>query len=161
MPMRAHLCARIISLLQSCSTVGGGCTYLAVVPSRASAHSQLQPPTSLACCRFCRKRWLVLRCAAAHRSGCIKRAAALILVCRLLLLPMLQADPTFGSPQKTAMPALHTHSVASGCTLTQLFFLIFLKITKEKHNMRLLLLFLTVCPNPNPNPKLFLSNPTL
>ncbi len=43
----------------------------------------------------CRKRWLVLRCVAAHRSGCMKRAAAFILVCRLLLPPALQADPTF------------------------------------------------------------------
>jgi hypothetical protein len=39
----------------------------------------------------CRKRWLILRCVAAHRSGCIKRAAAFILVCRLLLPPALQA----------------------------------------------------------------------
>ena len=37
----------------------------------------------------CRKRLLVLRCIAVHRSGCIKRAAALILVFRLLL-PVLQ-----------------------------------------------------------------------
>ena len=43
----------------------------------------------------CRKRWLLLRCVAAHRSGCIKRAAAFILVCRLLLPPALQADATF------------------------------------------------------------------
>jgi len=43
----------------------------------------------------CRKRWLVLRCVAAHRSGCIKRAAAFILMCRLLLPPALQADATF------------------------------------------------------------------
>ena len=49
----------------------------------------------------CRKRWLVLRCVAAHRSGCIKRAAAFILVCRLLLPPALQADATFWSRQKT------------------------------------------------------------
>ena len=42
----------------------------------------------------CRKRLLVLRCVAAHRSGCIKRAAAFILVCRLLLPPALQADAT-------------------------------------------------------------------
>ena len=49
----------------------------------------------------CRKRWLVLRCVAAHRSGCIKRAAAFILVCRLLLPPALQADPTFWTRQKT------------------------------------------------------------
>ena len=48
----------------------------------------------------CRKRWLVLRCVAAHRSGCIKRAAAFILVCRLLLPPALQADPTLWSRQK-------------------------------------------------------------
>ena len=43
----------------------------------------------------CRKRLLVLRCVAAHRSGCIKRAAAFIVVCRLLLPPALQADATF------------------------------------------------------------------
>ena len=46
---------------------------------------------------YCRKRWLVLRCVAAHRSGCIKRAAAFIVVCRLLLPPALQAEATFGS----------------------------------------------------------------
>ena len=40
----------------------------------------------------CSKRWLVLRSVAAHRSGCIKRAAVFILVCRLLLPPALQAD---------------------------------------------------------------------
>jgi hypothetical protein len=28
----------------------------------------------------CRNRWLILRCDAANRSGCIKRAAAFILV---------------------------------------------------------------------------------
>jgi hypothetical protein len=49
----------------------------------------------------CRKRWLILRCVAAHRSGCIKRAAAFIVVCRLLLPPALQADPTFWTQQKT------------------------------------------------------------
>ena len=38
----------------------------------------------------CRKRWLVLRCVSAHRSGCIKCAVAFILVCRLLLPPALQ-----------------------------------------------------------------------
>ena len=43
----------------------------------------------------CRKRWLVFRCFAAHYHGCIKRAAAFILVCRLLLPPALQADETF------------------------------------------------------------------
>ena len=43
----------------------------------------------------CRKRWPVLRCVAAHRSGCIKRAAAFILVRRLLLPPALQ-EPAFG-----------------------------------------------------------------
>ena len=57
-----------------------------------------------ACVRYlfdtcCRKRWLVLRCVAAHRSGCIKRAAAFILVCRLLLPPALQADATFWAQQ--------------------------------------------------------------
>ena len=49
----------------------------------------------------CRKRLLVLRCVAAHRSGCIKRAAAFILVCRLLLPPALQADATFWTRQET------------------------------------------------------------
>jgi hypothetical protein len=49
----------------------------------------------------CRKRWLVLRSVAAHLSCWIKRAAAFILVCRLLLPPALQADPTFSSRQKT------------------------------------------------------------
>ena len=49
----------------------------------------------------CSKRWLVLRCVAAHRSGCIKRAAVFILVCRLLLPPALQTDATFGTQQKT------------------------------------------------------------
>jgi hypothetical protein len=43
----------------------------------------------------CRKRVPVLRSVAAHRSGCIKRAATFILVCRLLLPPALQAYPTF------------------------------------------------------------------
>ena len=43
----------------------------------------------------CRKRLLVLRCVAAHRSGCMKRAAAFILVRRLLPPPALQADATF------------------------------------------------------------------
>ncbi len=52
-----------------------------------------------ACVRYvfnacCSKRWLIFRCVAAHRSGCIKRAAAFILVCRLLLPPVLQADTT-------------------------------------------------------------------
>ena len=49
----------------------------------------------------CRKRWLVLRCVPAHRSGCIKRAAAFILVRRLLLPPALQAATTFWSRQDT------------------------------------------------------------
>ncbi len=40
----------------------------------------------------CRKRWLVLRCVAVHRSGRIMRAVAFILVCSLLLPPALQAD---------------------------------------------------------------------
>jgi ubiquitin len=44
---------------------------------------------------YCRKRWLVLRCVAAHRSSCMKRSVAFILVCRLLLPPTLQANPTF------------------------------------------------------------------
>jgi hypothetical protein len=45
----------------------------------------------------CRERWLVLRCVAAQCSGCIKRAAAFILVLRLLLPPALQAATTFGT----------------------------------------------------------------
>ena len=43
----------------------------------------------------CRKRWLVFRSVAAHRCGCMTRAAAFILVCRLLLPPALQADSIF------------------------------------------------------------------
>ncbi len=56
----------------------------------------------------CRKRWLVLRCVAAHRSGCIKRAAAFILVCRMLLPTVLQVDATFSTWRKmeTALPCL-------------------------------------------------------
>ena len=52
----------------------------------------------------CMIRWLVLRCVAAHRSGCIKRAVAFILVCRLLLPPALQADATLWGrqPSETA-----------------------------------------------------------
>jgi hypothetical protein len=63
-------------------------------------------------CAVCLKRaaanrWLILRCVAAHRSGCIKRAAAFILVCRLLLPPALQADPTlFGTKRKRRFGAL-------------------------------------------------------
>jgi hypothetical protein len=48
----------------------------------------------------CSKRWLVLRSVAPRRSGCIKRAAAFILVCRLLL-PALDAHATLWSQQKT------------------------------------------------------------
>ena len=53
----------------------------------------------------CRKRWLVFRSAAAHRSGCIQRAAAFILVCRLLLPPALQADSALwtGQSPETAL----------------------------------------------------------
>jgi hypothetical protein len=43
----------------------------------------------------CRKRWLIFRSIAAHRRVCIMRAVVLILVCRLLLPPALQANPTF------------------------------------------------------------------
>ncbi len=43
----------------------------------------------------CSKRWLLLRCVAPHRSGRIKRAAAFILVYRLLLPPALQAGQAF------------------------------------------------------------------
>jgi hypothetical protein len=49
-----------------------------------------------ACCSKC---WLVLRSVDAH--PCIKRAAAFILVSRLLLPPALQADPTFWTRQNT------------------------------------------------------------
>ncbi len=44
-----------------------------------------------------------MRCVAAHRSCCIKRAAAFILVCRLLLPPALQADATFVTRHMTEM----------------------------------------------------------
>ena len=47
-----------------------------------------------------------MRCVAAHRSGCIKRAVAFILVFRLLPPPTLQADPTFWSLHKTEMALL-------------------------------------------------------
>jgi hypothetical protein len=40
----------------------------------------------------CSKRWLLFRYVSAHRSGCMKRVVAFILVCRLLLPPALQAD---------------------------------------------------------------------
>ncbi len=58
-----------------------------------------------ACVRFmfdacCSKRWLIFRSVAAHRSGCIKRAAAFILLCRLLLPPALQVDPTLWTRQQ-------------------------------------------------------------
>ncbi len=51
----------------------------------------------------CSKRWPVLRFVAVHHSGCIKRAAAFILVRRLLLLPALQAflNATFWTRQMT------------------------------------------------------------
>jgi hypothetical protein len=49
----------------------------------------------------CSKRWMVFRCVAAHRSGCIKRAVAFILVCRLLLPPALQAGPTLWNRQQS------------------------------------------------------------
>ena len=54
-----------------------------------------------ACVRYvfdacCRKRWLVFRYVAAHRSGCIKLAAAFILVCRLLLPPAFQTTTGTG-----------------------------------------------------------------
>jgi hypothetical protein len=55
------------------------------------------PATACLRCVFdacCSKRCLVFRSVAPHRSGRIKRAAAFILVRRLLLLPALQADPT-------------------------------------------------------------------
>ncbi len=54
----------------------------------------------------CSKRCLGLRCVAAHHSGCMKRAAAFILVFRLLPPPTLQADPTFWSLHKTEMALL-------------------------------------------------------
>ena len=49
----------------------------------------------------CRKRLLGLRCVAAHRSGCMTRAAAFILVCRLLLPPALQADAALWPRRET------------------------------------------------------------
>jgi hypothetical protein len=47
------------------------------------------------------KRYKVFRSVAPHCSGCIKRAAAFILVCRLLLPPVLQSDPTLWGRQQT------------------------------------------------------------
>jgi hypothetical protein len=75
-------------------------------------------PSVLACAVcltrvFCSKRWLVLRSVAAHRSGCIKRTVAFMLVYRLLLPPALQtdaphnhghADATFRSRQEVDSP---------------------------------------------------------
>ncbi len=49
----------------------------------------------------CRKRWLVFRYIAAHRSVYIMRLVAFIFVCRLLLPPALQADPTFFGRHKS------------------------------------------------------------
>ena len=49
----------------------------------------------------CRKRLLGLRCVAAHRCGCMTRAAAFILVCRLLLPPALQADAALWPRRET------------------------------------------------------------
>ena len=50
----------------------------------------------------CSKRWMVFRLFFLHYSSCIKRAAAFILlVCRLLLPPALQADATLWSRQRT------------------------------------------------------------
>ncbi len=60
---------------------------------RACCASACVPVRACAVCLTrvcCSKRWLVLRCVAAHGSGCIKRAAAFIIVCRLLLPPALQ-----------------------------------------------------------------------
>jgi hypothetical protein len=48
----------------------------------------------------CRKHWLVFRSVSEYRSGCIKRAAAFILVYRLLLPPALQEDATFWTRQQ-------------------------------------------------------------
>jgi hypothetical protein len=57
------------------------------------------------CDACCRKRWPVSRCVAAHLTGCIKCAAAFILMCRLLLPPALKislhADAALWSRQKT------------------------------------------------------------
>ena len=64
----------------------------------ASCATACALPVFDACCS---KRWLLLRCVAAHRSGRITRAAAFIVVCRLLLPPALQADAALWSRQKT------------------------------------------------------------
>jgi hypothetical protein len=64
--------------------------------ARCAVHCA-SPATACLRCVFdacCSKRWLVLRSVAPHRSGCIKRATAFILVRRLLPPPALQADPT-------------------------------------------------------------------
>ena len=61
------------------------------------------PASACVLCAFnarCSKRWQVFRSVAAQRSGCIKRAAAFILLCRLLLPPALTNThhPTFCAP---------------------------------------------------------------
>ena len=71
--------------------------------ARCAVHCA-SPATACLRCVFdacCSKRWLVFRSVAPHRSGCIKRAAAFILVRRLLLPPALQSDSTLWSRQKT------------------------------------------------------------
>ena len=85
---RVHLLLQVWLQRRACCAVRCAC--------RASACVRCDSVFD-ACCS---KRWLVLRSDAAHRSGCIKRAAAFILMYRLLLPPALQADPTFWSRQK-------------------------------------------------------------
>ena len=64
--------------------------------ARCAVHCASSATACLRCVfdACCSKRWLVLRSVAPHRSGCIKRAAAFILVRRLLPPPALQSGPT-------------------------------------------------------------------
>ena len=70
------------------------CAVRCACPASACLHCVFD-----ACCSKC---WLVLRRVAAHRSGCIKRAAAFILVSGLLLPPALQAGHTSMLQRKVA-----------------------------------------------------------
>ena len=52
----------------------------------------------------CRKHWLILKCVRLLCSGCIKRAAAFILVCRLPLPPALHGAFVNLQELETALP---------------------------------------------------------
>jgi hypothetical protein len=80
---------RVQVRLQRRASCAVSCSY------RASAYVRF---VSDACCS---KHGLIFRYVALHRSGCMKRAAAFIIVYRLLLPPEWQAVPTFGARQET------------------------------------------------------------